>query len=137
MTERRSPEELRVAITFLRSLHGWSQARLATELGVSTSSISRYENGETVPPQKMWDQLVVNLGLPPSCVACLFTLIRTVRTAIENPSSVYDPAQTIESIARRVADRVYEIILSAAAAILDDLPKSGDGWWDEEGQEPS
>jgi transcriptional regulator with XRE-family HTH domain len=136
VTERRSPEELRVAITVLRSLHGWSQARLAAELGISTSSISRYESGESVPPQKLWDQIVLTLELKPSWVDRLFLLIRTVRTAAADPSAPYDREWTLDCIALQIANRVYEIIRSAAAAILADLAQSDGGWWDEEGEEP-
>jgi Helix-turn-helix domain len=141
VTERRSPEDVRVAIVFLRSLKGWSQARLAAELGMSASSVSRWETGETVPPDKVWDQVVVTVGLPPSWVDRMFTLIRTIRAVIEDPASAYDPDWTLDGIALRVADRVYEIVRTAAATILVDLPQSGDqtgdDWWDEEDQEPS
>ena len=137
MTERRSPEDMKVAIIFLRSLKGWSQARLAAELGMAASSISRWETGETVPPDKVWDQVVVTVGLPPSWVDRMFVLIRSVRAVIEDPLSAYDPDWTLDGIALRVADRVYDIVRAAAATILADLPQSGDDGWDEEEQEPS
>lgn len=137
MNEKRSPEDVRVAIVLLRSLKGWSQARMAAEMGMSASSVSRWESGETVPPDKVWDQIAAAVGLPPSWVDRVFILIRSLRAVIQDPSSAFDPDWTLDGIALRVADRVYDIVRTAAATILADLPQSGVDWWDEEDQEPS
>jgi transcriptional regulator with XRE-family HTH domain len=135
--EKRSAEDVRVAITLLRSLKGWSQARLAAEMGRSASSVSRWEAGEAVPGEKAWDQLVAAVGLPPPWVDRVFILIRSLRGVMADPASAYDPDWTLDGISLRVADRVFEIVRAAAATILADLPQSGDDWWDEEDQEPS
>jgi hypothetical protein len=133
VTEKRSPEDVRVAIVLLRSLKGWSQARLAAELGMSASAVSRWEKGETVPPDKLWDQVVMTVGLPPVWVDRMLVLIRSMRTAIEDPSTASDPYRTLDGIALQVADRVFKLVREAAAAILADLPHPpADGWWDEE-----
>lgn len=138
MTEKRSPEDVKVAIVLLRSLKGWSQARLAAELGMSASTVSRWEKGETVPPDKLWDQLVMTVGLPPVWVDRMLVLIHGSRTAIENPSTASDPDRTLDGIALQVADRVFKIVRAAAAAILAELPHPpADGWWEEKAQEPS
>ena len=138
MTEKRSPEDVRVAIVLLRSLKGWSQARLAAELGMSASTVSRWEKGETVPPDKLWDQIVMPVGLPPVWVDRMLVLIRSMRTAIEDPSTASDPYRTLDGIALQVADRVFKLVREAAAAILADLPHPpADGWWDEKEQAPS
>lgn len=138
MTEKRSPEDVRVGIVLLRALKGWSQTRLAAELGMSASAVSRWEKGETVPPDKLWDQVVRTVGLPPIWADRLVFLIRFIRNTIEDPSSASDPDRTLDDIALQVADRVFKLVREAMAAILAELPHPpADDWWDEMGQEPS
>ena len=127
MSERACSEDLRVAIILLRSVKGWSRSRLAGELGMSVSTVSRYETGEIVPPEKVWDQIVHVLRVPPVWARRALTLIAAIRIAMEVFSPEEDDSERVlDEIAFQVTDRVRHIIREAAALLFgksEDLPK--------------
>src|SRR3982074_3094985 len=58
------PEDLRVAVVFLRSLRGWSQTELAHVAGMDKSRVSLYEQGRKIPSPRSLGKLVA-AGRPP------------------------------------------------------------------------
>lgn len=136
MTERGSPEDLKTAIFLLRSLKGWSRARLAGALGMSVSTISRYETGEIVPSERVWDQIVVVLGVPPFWAGRALAQINHLRAVMEGRSPEDDPERLPDEIALRVATRVYDIVRSAVAKLLGETRDLTAGGWLEDDQDP-
>ncbi len=118
MSERVSTENLKVAIILLRTLKGWSRVRLARELGMSVSSISRYETGEIVPPEKVWDQIVRVLGVPPVWAKRALSLISAIRIAMEVSCPEDDSERLLDEIAFQVTDRIQHVARRAAALLF-------------------
>ncbi|MBW8876615.1 MAG: helix-turn-helix transcriptional regulator [Acidobacteria bacterium] len=133
MNDPRPTEDVRIAIVLLRSLRGWDQKDLAEVMGTSASSISRYESGETVPPERVWEQIVAAVGLPPPLTDRLFAWIRASRAAIANPATLQ---QKLDVLAYQFMDHMYEVFREAASVITQGPPEFIDGHWDG-GREPS
>ena len=49
--------ELGRTVRALREHHGWSQAQLATDAGMTQSAVARFEAGGTVPSLRVLDRL--------------------------------------------------------------------------------
>jgi transcriptional regulator with XRE-family HTH domain len=122
--ERRDPEDLRVAVVVLRSLRGWDQQKLADMLGMSGSSISRYESGETVPPDRVWEQILAVVGLPAPQTDRLFAWLRASRAALANPGSLQNQ---LDVLAYQFTDHMFEVFRQAAAVIVSDPQGTGGG----------
>ena len=54
----------KIVLTICRRLRGWSQAEMAAQAGVSTSSLSEYEKGKAEPSRTVLERLVRAAGLP-------------------------------------------------------------------------
>ncbi|HYX26248.1 MAG TPA: helix-turn-helix transcriptional regulator [Thermoanaerobaculia bacterium] len=133
MNDRRSNEDLGIAIAVLRSLRGWDQKDLAEALGTSTSSISRYESGETVPPERVFEQIVAVVGLPAPQTDRLFAWLRASRAALANPTSLQNQ---LDVLAYQFTDHMFEVFREAAAVITQGPSELVDGHWGG-GREPS
>ena len=133
MNDPRPIEDVRIAIVLLRSLRGWDQKDLAEVLGTSASSISRYESGETVPPDRTFDQIVAVVGLPAPLTARLFAWIRAARAGIAKPATLQ---QKLDVLAYQFTDHMYEVFREAASVITQGPPELNEGHWDG-GREPS
>jgi transcriptional regulator with XRE-family HTH domain len=57
--------DLSIALTFLRSGQGWSQADLSEATGVSPKLINDYERGRKTLTRERLEYLVAFFGLPP------------------------------------------------------------------------
>jgi transcriptional regulator with XRE-family HTH domain len=95
------PEDLRVAVVFLRSLRGWSQTEMARAAGMDKSRISLYEQGRKVPSPRSLGKLVAAAGLPLPVFESVVSFIRRVRAAAAPPSGSLlagaDPADPADS----------------------------------------
>jgi transcriptional regulator with XRE-family HTH domain len=58
------PEELSLAIRFLRALRGWTQTRLAQEAGVDKGRISLLESGQIEASREELQRLTAAVGFP-------------------------------------------------------------------------
>jgi transcriptional regulator with XRE-family HTH domain len=124
MTWRAHPEDLRLLVRFLRSLHDWSQQELAAAAGLDPSSIARYETGHTVPKPKALERLTAAAGVPASLAeACLLPAIGAARAAAA-PAAGAPPAE-LEAVA---ADLERTLAGSAAAAFLATLGEPSEPW---------
>lgn len=124
MAERKDPEELRVAIVFLRAVRGWDQAELAAAAGVSKGTISRYESGEASPSPRTFRRIVEAGGLPPATMERLFAVIRSARATTGGWSALARRAAAIEdvdSLAAKFADEMFCLMRDAAAHLLKEI----------------
>jgi transcriptional regulator with XRE-family HTH domain len=122
MPYRNSPEDMRVAVVFLRSLREWDQQELAAAAGLSASSISRYESGDVpVSPQAL-ERIAMAVGLPLRRLSRVFTWIRSARTAVESARAPDNRERMAEAIAGELTENVADLLHSAAALALDGLP---------------
>lgn len=111
-----SPDDLRVAVSFLRSLRGWNQKELAEASGVERGLISRYEQGKKVPSKKTLERLVAGVGLPFPLFEDTLPFIRLVRSALEGTPDE-DAATEVSAIARSVSDAVHAVVAEALAGL--------------------
>jgi transcriptional regulator with XRE-family HTH domain len=80
-----SPEDLGIAIVFLRSLQGWNQAELADAAGVDRSQISLYEAGKSTPSAKTLERLLKAVRMTDATFQTVLTFIRLVRSGEAAP----------------------------------------------------
>jgi transcriptional regulator with XRE-family HTH domain len=123
MWQQAKPADSALVIVVLRSLRGWDQIDLARATGLSASSISRYENGERVPPRRSFDRIVAAVGVPDPMVDRLFAWIRSARAALAgSPEST---EHVLDALCGEFSDGISHALRSAAALILVDQPALG------------
>jgi transcriptional regulator with XRE-family HTH domain len=124
------PEDLGVAVGFLRSLRGWSQTELARAAGMDKSQISLYEQGRKVPSSRSLERLVAAVGLPFPVFESVVPFIRRVRAAAAErpePAAPAAPAAfpAAADDASDVVRAVCEAVQIAAAEAFAELPLAG------------
>ena len=62
---REALPDLSIALTFLRSGQGWSQADLGKAAGISPKILNDYERGRKTLTRERLEYLVAFLGVPP------------------------------------------------------------------------
>src|SRR4051812_1588165 len=97
------PEDLRVAVLFLRALRGWDQRELADAAGLSPSSISRYESGELVPSSQALEQIALAVGIPPPMLRRVHHWIRAARATVESTDALDDDVQRVHALASGIS----------------------------------
>ncbi|HEX6904258.1 MAG TPA: helix-turn-helix domain-containing protein [Thermoanaerobaculia bacterium] len=81
MKKREDPEDLKVAISFLRVFRGWNQTELARAAGMDKSLISLYELGRKKPSPKTVERLLKATGVPSFLFEDVLRMIHMVRVA--------------------------------------------------------
>jgi transcriptional regulator with XRE-family HTH domain len=110
------PADSAIAIVVLRSLRGWDQAGLAQATGLSVSSISRYENGKSVPPRRTFERIVAAVGVPIPMADRLLAWIRSARAALAG--SPADMEGLFDVLCGEASEGITHAFRSAAALIL-------------------
>jgi transcriptional regulator with XRE-family HTH domain len=110
-------QDLRVAVSFLRSLRGWNQRELAEAAGVDKALISLYEQGKKMPSKRTLERLVAAVGLPFSLFEDTLPFIRLVRSALEGGPQDEEGAAEASTIARSVSDAVHAAVAQALAGL--------------------
>jgi transcriptional regulator with XRE-family HTH domain len=88
-------------VTALRRVSGWDQARIAAEIGVNRSTVTRYENGST-------------RNIPGPVQRLLRDLIERDIAAVSPPSPAAEPASALaESSAGAGADGACSTVFVA------------------------
>jgi len=87
------PADLRLTVSFLRSLRRWSQEKLSEESGVDRGLISDYELGKKAPSRRTLERLAAAVGLPYSFVERLLPIFRAARLAVEGPQAAGSTAE--------------------------------------------
>jgi transcriptional regulator with XRE-family HTH domain len=106
-----NPEDLRVAISFLRAFRGWNQTQMATAAGMDKSLISLYELGRKVPSRKTVERLARAVGLPFSLFEDVLGMVRMVRVAatdlnVESTTVAEDVAMAVAASVKLALNQV-------------------------------
>jgi transcriptional regulator with XRE-family HTH domain len=83
MARQGEPADLRLIVTFLRSLRRWTQEELSRASGVDRGLISDYELGVKAPRTRTLQRLAAGAGLPYPFVESLLPAFRAARLAME------------------------------------------------------
>jgi transcriptional regulator with XRE-family HTH domain len=73
------PEDVRLALGFLRLFRGWTQAEMAEHAGVDKSLISLYELGKQAPSDKTFHRLLAGLEVSPPAFESILGCVRQIR----------------------------------------------------------
>lgn len=125
----RHPEDVKMVITLLRNLWGWTQADLAEASGLSVSAISRYETGDMLPTSEALEEIALAAGLPFPMLDRVFLWIGTTRAAVASTANPGDLDRLIEAAASQIAVGVADLTYSIAREVLADLPDLDAGPW--------
>ena len=83
MARQGDPADLRLVVSFLRTLPNWTQEELSRASGVDRGLISDYELGHKAPTRKTLERLTSAVGLPFSYVEALLPMFRAARLVRE------------------------------------------------------
>jgi transcriptional regulator with XRE-family HTH domain len=120
-------------VLLLRSLHGWSQAELASAMGVDLKTIQRYETGESSPSAERMGKLCAAVGLPlPLAQQGLLPMLRlSLEVSGEGhrppADSLYEDA---EAIGQEIGDRLGALAKTRLLVLLANAEQA----WDEREQ---
>jgi transcriptional regulator with XRE-family HTH domain len=92
MARQGEPADLRLIVTFLRSLRRWTQEELSRASGVDRGLISDYELGVKAPRTRTLQRLAAGAGLPYPFVESLLPAFRAARLAMEGRQTSGDAA---------------------------------------------
>ena len=112
------PEDLRLAVIFLRSLRHWDKGRLAAESGVSRNMISAYELGGVPPTRRTLERLATAVGFPVALLDPLLSLIHAGRIAWERGPLTAEGVAALAREAGLAAEGWLEIVRSAMLLLL-------------------
>jgi transcriptional regulator with XRE-family HTH domain len=118
MRKTDDPEDLKVAISFLRAFRGWNQTELARAAGIDKSLISLYELGRKRPSHKTVERLLKATGVPNSLFEDVLRMIHMVRVAAADLD--VESTTVAEDLAWAVAASL-KIALTELLSELDDL----------------
>lgn len=83
MARQGDPRDLRLVVSILRVLTGWSQTKLAEKSGVDKGLISDYELAAKSPTRKTLERLAAAAGTPYSFIEHLTAVSRSLRLTFE------------------------------------------------------
>ncbi|HEY0510873.1 MAG TPA: helix-turn-helix transcriptional regulator [Thermoanaerobaculia bacterium] len=110
------PEDVRLALIFLRLLQGWNQGEMARRAGLDKSLISLYEQGKQVPSGKSLSRLIGALKIPISSFENVLLFVRMVRFWMGG--STEEAVQAATTIARFTATSVEIAVARTVANLL-------------------
>ncbi len=129
MPGRDNPEDVKMVVTFLRLLRGWTQAELAEATGLSLSAVWRYENEDLVYSEPVLEEIALAVGLPPRMLDRVFTWVAAARAAVASAIDPGDPDRRIDAIAGELTAGLSDLVYSATALILRGSPDLEIGPW--------
>lgn len=88
MPDQYSTGDLRIALSFLRMLRGWTQAQMAEAAGVDKTVICAYEMGRRAPRPRSLNKLLKAVNLTPLSLDWLLGFVRSAREAMEGGHEV-------------------------------------------------
>ncbi len=77
--------DLSIALTYLRSGQGWSQAELGEAAGISPNILNDYERGRKTLTRERLEYLIAFLGLPPKAIDSTLGLLAANRASGRGP----------------------------------------------------
>lgn len=105
MVDRRTPDDLQVALVLLRTLNGWNQKEFARAAGLQTSQISLAESGRRRPTGKTLSRLLETAGVSASAFGAILGFLHRLRSGEE----LADPEGETESMALREVALALEL----------------------------
>jgi len=118
--------DLSVALTFLRSGQGWSQADLAEVSGEPSKHINDYERGRRKLNRKMLEHLIAFMGLPPETIDSTLAGLAANRAAGRAPRDSTDERSEAQRRVEVVAARVGNLAVGFARSVLSLLTLEGE-----------
>jgi transcriptional regulator with XRE-family HTH domain len=126
-------EDVRVLVTLLRRLRGWSQAEMAARSGVNKSSLSEFEKGKAVPARATLERLATAAGVPmwvvDGALSPVLAFARQIMVGAAGPSPDWIPAldDASRGEALSAAERIaLAQFLGAAAETGDEAAAAGE-----------
>lgn len=108
------PPPLSLALTLLRTAHGWSGKALAARAGISPSTLSQYEKGYLSLGRERLLELAAAMELPPDRAELALFCADLLHPLPSPPSSPVDP--TPEQ--RRIVDRAAALAVREVADLV-------------------
>jgi transcriptional regulator with XRE-family HTH domain/tetratricopeptide (TPR) repeat protein len=99
---REALPDLSIALTFLRSGQGWSQADLGKAAGISPKILNDYERGRKTLTRERLEYLAAFLGVPPERIDATLALLAAHRAS--SPARDSATHRRIESVAVRLGN---------------------------------
>jgi transcriptional regulator with XRE-family HTH domain len=118
--------DLSVALTFLRSVQGWSQADLGTAAGLNLNLLNDYERGRKRLTRERLDHLAGFLGLPPEAVDAALAHVAATRGMGKAPRDSAAPLSAAQRRIEAVVARVQRMAADFARSTLTLLTIEGD-----------
>src|SRR5262245_30788453 len=119
MARQGDPADLRLMVTFLRSLRGCTQEELSRASGFDRGLISDYELGKKAPRRRTLLRLTTGVGLPYAFVERLLPIFRAARLAVEEGGPATGPEGPDEvpgSVADGLDRAIVETVLPSLTA---------------------
>lgn len=82
------PVDVRLALIYLRVLHGWNQTELAERAGINKSLVSLYELEKQVPSAKTFSRLLSAFQVSISTFETVISFVRIVRQLVGGSEEV-------------------------------------------------
>jgi transcriptional regulator with XRE-family HTH domain len=122
MAKEWDPLDLKLIVTFLRSLRKWTQERLSQASGVDRGLISDYELGKKAPTRQTLARLAAGVGLPYGYVESLLPIFRSARLAVDKVASgKLEEGETLESFVEKTAWDIGEKVRVSLVSYLIEL----------------
>ena len=116
--------DLSVALCFLRSGQGWSQADLAAVSGESPQHINDLERGRRELTRKKVEQLIAFMGLPPETIDSTLACLAANRASGREPRDAADERaearRRLEVVAARAGNLMSGFARSVLSMVLDE-----------------
>src|SRR5437868_6329951 len=113
---------LGITILVLRELRGWTQKTLAEKAGISSGSVSNYEQGIKVPDRDALRRIAFGFGLP---LAGLDRLAAAVLAASRAMEPRAEPIERTDLAARITGDLIEDFRAEVFPIVLDALASLG------------
>ena len=113
MARQGDPADLRLLVSFLRSLSKWTQEELSKASGVDRGLISDYELGAKAPTRRTLERLASAVRLPFSFIDALLPLFRRARLTAEGGGLDANNRAGAGAVPGSIADGLDQAILNA------------------------
>ena len=117
--------DLSVALTFLRSGQGWSQADLAERSGEPAKHLNDLERGRRKLTRKMLERLIAFMGLPPERIDATLSCLAANRASGRAPRDSADERSEAQRRVEAVSARVGNLAVGFARSVLSLLALEG------------
>jgi transcriptional regulator with XRE-family HTH domain len=118
--------DLCVALTFLRSGQGWTQAELAAASGISPKHLNDYERGWRKLTREKLEHLIAFMGLPPETIDSTLACLAANRAAGRAPRDAADDHSETQRRVEVVAARAGKLMAGFARSVLSLVAAEGE-----------